>query len=92
MAEYISRDDLLNVINTNVAEAHNERCCQLLEAILKAPIADVVEMKHGEWKWDERFSDYTCSLCHNWDLKTPNYCSNCGAKMDGTPKERGGEK
>lgn len=44
MAEYINRDDLLNAINTNVAEAHNERCSQLLEAILNAPIADVVEV------------------------------------------------
>jgi hypothetical protein len=56
------------------------------------PAADVVEVKHGEWKWDKRFSNYTCSLCHNWDLTTPNYCSNCGAKMDGTQKERGVDK
>ena len=37
---------------------------------------------HAKWVWDELFHDYTCSNCHNWDLKTPNYCSNCGAKMD----------
>ena len=48
-----------------------------------APTADVAEVKHGEWKWDKRFADYTCNLCGNWDLKTPNYCPNCGAKMDG---------
>lgn len=42
MAEYISRNELLRVINSNVAEAHNERCTQLLEAILNAPTADVV--------------------------------------------------
>lgn len=36
----------------------------------------------GRWEWDERFHDYACSECHNWDLKTPNYCSNCGAKME----------
>ena len=53
------------------------------EQIKRMPTADVVEVKHGEWKWDERFSDYTCSLCHNWDLTTPNYCPHCGAKMDG---------
>ena len=38
--------------------------------------------KRGRWVWDDRFHDYTCSECHNWDLKKPNYCSNCGAKMD----------
>jgi hypothetical protein len=83
MNEYISKNDLLNTINTNISEAHNERCSQLLETILNAPSADVVEVKHGEWKWDKRFANYTCSLCNNWDLTTPNYCSDCGAKMDG---------
>lgn len=104
MAEYINRDDLLNVINTNVAEAHNERCCQLLEAILKAPTADVVEVKHGEWKIKVHILTQTktvsCSECgysmcrgpawdSSWGL--PPYCPECGTKMDGAPKERGGE-
>ena len=76
MAEYISRDDLLNVINANVAEAHNERCSQLLEAILNAPTADVVECKHGEWIIDTSCVErtfyeinykvlITCSICGN---------------------------
>jgi hypothetical protein len=43
---------------------------------------DAAEVVHGRWVWDNRFHDYTCSECHNWDLKTPNYCSNCGAQMD----------
>lgn len=41
------------------------------------------ERPKGRWVWDEMFSDYTCSVCHNWDLKTPNFCSNCGADMRG---------
>jgi hypothetical protein len=67
MGEYISRGDLLNVINTNVAEAHNERCCQLLEAILKAPTADVVEVVR-------------CKDCKFWgiphanDVEKSHYC------------------
>lgn len=44
--EYISRNDLLTVINADVAEAHNERCAQLLEAIINAPIAEVVPKEH----------------------------------------------
>ena len=39
------------------------------------------EPKRGRWIWDNRFHDYTCSECNNWDLKTPNFCSNCGADM-----------
>ncbi len=39
--------------------------------------------------------DFRCSICHNrassfvcgrddwWDIGKPNYCPNCGAKMDG---------
>lgn len=46
--EYISRDDLLTAVHTDVAEAHNERCAQLLEAILNAPIAEVVPKTHYE--------------------------------------------
>ena len=46
--EYISRNDLLTVINADVAEAHNERCAQLLDAILNAPIAEVVPKTHYE--------------------------------------------
>lgn len=42
MDEYISRNELLKDVQSNVAEAHNERCAQLLEAILNAPTADVV--------------------------------------------------
>ena len=42
MDEYISRNELLKAVQSNVAEAHNERCAQLLEAILNAPSADVV--------------------------------------------------
>ena len=86
MAEYISRDDLLNAINSNVAEAHNERCSQLLEAILNAPTAEVVEVV--------RCKD--CDVPHNKWLGCPNlnglipppdfYCAK------GTPKERGWEK
>lgn len=54
-----------------------------VEHIETAPAVDAVEVVHGRWIWDKRFADYVCSECHNWDLKTPNYCSNCGARMDG---------
>lgn len=44
MSRYIDANKLLKSINENPAEAHNERCAQLLEAILNAPTADVVEV------------------------------------------------
>ncbi len=63
------------------------------------PTADVEEVRHGEWldysdKYD-RGMDLRCSVCDKrasnfvggtedwWDSCEPNYCPNCGAKMDG---------
>ena len=86
MAEYINRDDLLNVINSNVAEKHNERCSQLLEAILNAPLADVVEVKHGKWKLGKSGCIYLCSCgyaAHPREAEEWVFCPCCGAKMDG---------
>ena len=60
----------------------------LLGLIEKAPTVDAVPVVHGQWNADE-----TCSLCGEkstegldatkWDYWLPNYCPNCGAKMDG---------
>ncbi len=55
--------------------------------------ADVVEVKRGKWEektfivFDSEIKlGYKCSECNTtWDTNT-NYCSNCGAKMDGERK------
>ena len=51
--------------------------------------ADVVEVRHGEWK--KRGNEKKCSVCDfiyysNNDEWT--YCPNCGARMDGERKEQ----
>ena len=43
--------------------------------------ADVVEVKHGEWR-DSRNGTYTCSVCGGKASKMI-WCGRCGAKMDG---------
>ena len=92
MPRYIDADVLLELIDEfepeNWTDSDRELQAvndfELFRSLVKAePTADVVEVKHGEWVWDKRYSDYTCNLCGNWDLETPNYCPNCGAKMDG---------
>ena len=72
--DLISRGDALAVVMYGTDK---------VEGIKNLPAADAVEVVHGRWIWDKRFADYVCSECHNWDLKTPNYCPNCGARMDG---------
>ena len=59
--------------------------------IMGHPTADVVEVKHGEWIYrdsDIGWKCYECSSCntiHTFYDEDPlsNYCSHCGAKMDG---------
>lgn len=40
--------------------------------------ADVQRVRHGEW-----VDGMKCSECGQVDTTKPNYCPNCGAKMDG---------
>ena len=60
--------------------------------------ADVVEVKHGKWKIkrDEYDCEYMMCSCFKEEFypayddtvdTTPNYCMNCGAKMDGGKAE-----
>lgn len=65
----------------------------------KIPTADVVEVRHGEWISKDciskskrgrtiHYSTYKCSVCEKWNGRhKENYCSNCGAKMDGGKTE-----
>ena len=57
-----------------------------------APTVEAVEVVRG--KWEDDHGDYVCSCCHTvftdelvWishgEGNEPNYCPNCGAKMDG---------
>ncbi len=92
MAEYIAREELLAQLRAmesyNVSPMYRRGYDDCVEAILKAPAADVVPVVHGWWNATE-----TCSLCGEkstegldattWNYWLPNYCPNCGAKMDG---------
>lgn len=84
MAEYIQKEPLLE----HAEYDNNYRLIIPVEAIKAAPVADVVPVVHGWWNADE-----TCSSCGEkstegldatkWNYWLPNYCPNCGAKMDG---------
>ena len=61
----------------------------LINAINGMPAADVQEVKHGRWEYNNEayvgsnpYGSYNCSICgENVPHKT-NYCPNCGARMD----------
>lgn len=52
------------------------------------PTVDVQEVKHGHWETYLCRLEHTCSCCAATfysarKCEGMNYCSNCGAKMDG---------
>lgn len=76
MAEYINKDDILPYLNKNT---------YAYRLVKTFPISDVGPVKHGYW--DDSLDGLTpyCSECgftHKCLVRTPNYCPNCGAKMD----------
>lgn len=95
MARYYNAETLLEFVKQYTPHINGETTMECVEtAILNAPTADVVEVKHGEWtiKQDEYGCEYmVCSCCAEWFYdgendtvdRTPKYCSECGAKMDG---------
>lgn len=67
-------------------------------AIENAPTADVTEVRHGVWQVtdsDIGYVEMACSLCGCKHVfytdQGYNYCSKCGAKMDGKRKEQNEE-
>ena len=112
MAEYIEREALISEIQEEIdfettmyTEEQNKyfnmglKCA--LRDVKRQPSADVVEVKHGEWKM--RGGLFRCSVCdgkallqdvggtggfsHEYEQVKSSYCPHCLAKMDG--KESG---
>lgn len=76
-----------------ISEKFNIPLSDLVDVFAEIPTADVVEVKRGEWLNIVFTQRYRCSLCGNEIyFGKDKFCSECGAKMDGTSKERGGVK
>ena len=59
--------------------------CGLVLAVKDFPTADVAEVRHGVWEVVDEAEPrrYGCSRCKCLSWTADNYCSYCGAKMDG---------
>lgn len=102
MAEYIDRAEVMSHIETELMRWGETEydALQILGDIEGFPTADVVEVKHGEWK---RVGCGTiCTNCHRvYDDFEFSYkqietyfkrCPECGAKMDVSKMERATER
>lgn len=79
--EYISREAALMKLMQDGCNAKN------LQSISDMPAADVAEVVHGRWIWNEEGEIdweqfYRCSNCGDKEYWESNFCPNCGAKMD----------
>lgn len=102
MAEYIDRGAVNRISFTDAVlidgEVRIEKIA-LVRDIEKLPAADVAPVRHGRWVLDEyaryfrcsacgtQFDDETDTYCNIMNGFAPNYCEDCGAKMDGTKGE-----
>ena len=96
MAEYIDRAELIHHLQNCIDEAKNtNRITEDFETCLKAienqPLANVEEIKCGQWVVDGFDGTCDCYKAHcsncgmNFDSVRPYiaYCPWCGAKMNG---------
>lgn len=97
MSDYIKRTDAVKIAekyglaNGSVLGRHTGLADCIARDISELPAADVAEVVHGRWIKDDFLSDDVnnaekCSQCGEligWFGNLPNYCPNCGAKMDG---------
>lgn len=95
MAEYIERKKLEEAFDNadpDVCESDMDGYSDwgfgrknVRDVIRGVPAADVAPVVHG--RWDDTLDGITpyCSVCgrsHRLMGRTPNFCPNCGAKMD----------
>ena len=103
MSEYIKKEEEIECLEAmkkaNMNFDDRYIYAKVIQQVKDMPTADVVEVRHGKWKWASCTYDrvpcekeYICSCCHHkvithggdpWE----KYCSNCGAKMDGEEQE-----
>ena len=88
MTDYIKRKTALEDFERCNAENPNWTPQRVKTLLLRQPAADVAEVVHGRWIWNEEGEIdweqfYRCSNCGVKEYWESNYCPNCGAKMDG---------
>ena len=80
MPEYLEKEAFKSWMKEKITENP-----MILTAIDYAPSADVAPIVHAHWEDSFDVNTLYCSACgvsHICLTRTPDYCPNCGAKMD----------
>ena len=92
MAEYIDREELLELYRMDdpvLNENGHVPLPVIRQNIMDIPAADVAPVRHGRWEpgnpicpvcGEDKFKDLDADIWCDW---MPDFCPNCGAKMDG---------
>ena len=99
MAEYIEREATIKLLRSLGSRDYRREKGTIQEAIKMVsfpeytPSADVAPVRHGRWIDGDPY----CPICRKdkfrgldadvWSDWKPDYCPNCGAKMDGELNE-----
>ena len=84
--DFISRKEAYKTLTEYYHHTTQTMHDALQEALDRVPSADVAPVRHGRWAPYARRGIcgllFSCSECNAKYDGTPNYCPNCGAKMD----------
>lgn len=88
MAEYIKRETAVRAVMA-VKWVDGSDGAMAMEIVASTPAADVAPVVHGRWEsgnpicpvcGEDKFKDLDADIWCDWQ---PDFCPNCGAKMDG---------
>lgn len=90
MADYVRRGKVeFELCGGNLPEKYKAFVRRVLNDKNIVPAADVAEVVHGQWEngnpicpvcGENKFKDLDADIWCDWQ---PDFCPNCGAKMDG---------
>ena len=88
MDEYIKRETAVRMVMAAKWRDGSDGA-MAMEIVASSPIADVAPVAHGRWEpgnpicpvcGGDKFKDLDADIWCDWQ---PDFCPNCGAKMDG---------
>ena len=88
MDEYIKRETAVRMVMA-AKWGDGSDGAMAMEIVASAPTADVAPVVHGRWEsgnpicpvcGGDKFKDLDADIWCDWQ---PDFCPNCGAKMDG---------